>query len=67
MSELTEFIKEFNKNNPSPCWKSPNNEMYIWAKEWEASGRYSHGLGNLDQPCEPKPGQTCPACGIEWK
>lgn len=68
ISELKSFIEEFNQSNPSPCWKTPGNEMRVWAEEWERNlGNRNHGLGDLNQPCPPKPGETCPACGIKWE
>ena len=50
-----------------PCWKTPGDEMRSWAEKWEEEvGDRGHGLGDLSQPCQTKPGEICPACGKEW-
>ena len=69
MCELKSFIDDFNRVNLSPCWKRPGHEMRLWAEEWERSrGNRNHGLGDLRQHlCDPRPGETCPACGIHWE
>jgi hypothetical protein len=54
-------------NTDDPCWKSPGHEMRAWAEEWEKEiGNQGHGLGDLSQPCQAKPGEICPACDKEW-
>ena len=62
MSEIKQLVEEFNQANPDPCWKSPGHEMRKWAEEMEAEGRYTHGMGPLDQPCKIT-SEYCPACG----
>lgn len=70
MTTLKETLDHFNKQNPSPCWKTPGHEMLLWAQEWERDKSHNdpkgHGMGDLTKPCQPKPGETCPACGITW-
>jgi hypothetical protein len=61
------FVDNFNQDNPNPCWLSADHEMRLWAEDRERRGQYGHGLGDLNKySCEPKPGETCPACGIHW-
>jgi hypothetical protein len=49
------------------CWKHPENDMFLWAQEYEQHlGPGRSGLGDLTQPCEPRPGETCLACGRQW-
>ena len=68
MSLLKSLVDDFNQRCPSPCWKTPGHEMLDWAREWELEKQNDgHGLGDLNKPCQPKPGETCPACGITWE
>ena len=68
MNDSKIFTEKFTQTNPDLCWKDPNSDMLAWAQEWESvQGNRNHGLGDLNQPCQPKKlGETCPACGKIW-
>jgi hypothetical protein len=66
MNDLKIFTEQFNLKNPDLCWKHPNSDMLAWANDQERRDR-PHGMGDLTEPCTPRPGETCPACGIHWE
>jgi hypothetical protein len=66
MNDLTKFAEEFNLKNPDLCWRHPNSDMFAWAQKCQQQG-IDPGMGDLTQPCRPRPGNTCPACGKIWE
>ena len=62
--QLQTLIQQF-EEDIKLCWHHPENDMLLWAQEYEQHGNL-HGLGDLTKPCEPRAGETCPACGRQW-